>query len=178
MSDFTPNKLSFDVNGFMSEFKNCVNIAIDELAGHMHDVLCTVISQCSEAANVMIIETQKNVKEISREIENDHATIEVGVDEGAIKGGEQAFVRVMVTLHGNGIIETKPGQSTWKKHVNSKGQSGAKMIYRIPELEQQDHSGLMMLSFEHDMNKHIKDFFNTLITLLDTIDYSKYVIVS
>ena len=176
MSDLTLFPVRFDTAGYMAEVRHCVDIGFDWLSGQMHDVLCRVISQCSEAAHIMIIEAQKNVREISREINNDTATLEVGIDEGAIAGGEQGYVRVMVTLHGNGEVWARPGAVAWTKHVNSKRQNHVQTEYRLPFFEQGDHSDTMMLSFEHDMNKHIKDFMNRLQDLLDSIDYSQYLI--
>jgi len=179
MSDLTLFRVRFDKAGYMAEVKSCINIALDQLSGHMHDVMCRAISQCSEAANVMIMEAQKNVKEISREVTDSTAVIEVGIDEGAIAGGEQGYVRVMVALHGNlagGPIFTKPGQSTWKKHVAGKGPSGATVEYALPFFEQSDHSDVMMKAFEHDIAKHIKDFESIVHAMLDAIDYSRYLI--
>ncbi len=176
MSDFIPNKISFDVAGYKSEFNQCLNIALDQLSGNMHDVLCRVISQCSEAANVMIMEAQKNVREISREISNGQATIKVGVDEGSIAGGEQGYVRVMVSLYGNHEVWARVGGVAWTKHVNSKRKNQVQTEYRLPFFEQGDHSETMMLAFDRDIEKHVRDFFDTLDGLLASIDYSKYII--
>lgn len=179
MSDLTLFPIKFDKAGYMAEVKSCINIALDQLSGHMHDVICRVIAQCSEAANVMIIEAQRNVKEISRKVTDDTAEIEVGIDEGAIAGGEQGYVRVMVVLHGNlagGPIFTKPGQSTWKKHVTGRGPSSATVEYALPFFEQPDRSEVMMKSFEHDIAKHVKDFESIVYGMLDAIDYSRYLI--
>lgn len=177
-NDFIPNHLSFDTAGFENEFRKCLNIAMDGLSADMHDVWCTVISQCSEAANVMIIEAQKNVREINREITSDHAMVEVGIDEGAIAGGEREFIMVMVTLHGNGQVWTKPGAQTWKKYVAYKGPNKITVAYHISQFDQKDHSDVMVKSFEHDMKRYIRAFERTLYGLLDSIDYDKYVKVS
>ena len=173
-NDLEMYPLSFDVAGYMAEVKDCVNIALDPLSGHMHDVICTAISQCSEAANIMILEAQKNVKEISREITNTEATIEVGVDEGAIGGGEQGFVRVMVTLHGNHSVWARPGASAWTKHVGVKRQNHVEVEYHLPFFEQGDHSDVMLKAFEHDIQKYVKQFMASLNAMLQAIDYQKY----
>ena len=175
MSDWTKYNIGFDSAGYMSEVKRCIDIAFNILSGKMHDVLCTVISQCSEAADVMIIETQKNVREISREITDDHATLEVGVDEGNIAGGERGYVRVMVTLHGNGEVWARPGAQAWTKHVETKRQNNVQTEYRLPFFEQSDHSELMMKSFEYDMKKHINDFLDILMQMIRSIDISNFI---
>lgn len=176
MSDFIPNKISFDVAGYKSEFNQCLNIALDKLSGNMHDVLCRVISQCSEAAGIMIKVTQDNVREISREITNDYVKIEVGIDENDFAGDEQTRVRVMVTLHGNHEVWARVGGVAWTKHVNEKRKNNVQTEYRLPFFEQSDHSDTMMLAFDRDIEKHVRDFFDTLDGLLASIDYSKYII--
>ena len=176
MSDLVLYPVRFNSAACMAEIKKCIDIAFDILSDRMKYTLMRAIEQCSEAAMVMITEAQKNVKEISREITNDHATIEVGIDEGAIAGGEQAYVRVMVTLHGNGEVWARPGAVAWTKHVNSKRKNHVQTEYRLPFFEQQDHSSLMMLAFEHDINKHIKDFFDRLMGMIDAIDFSQFLI--
>ena len=174
MNDLTLYPIKFDSAGAMGEIKNCISIAFDWLSNIMHDLLCRVISQCSEAAHVMILDAQKQVKELNREINDNEATIEVGIDEDSIRGDERTYVRVMVTLHGNNHIFTTPGGPTWKKHAEYKGPNNVQTIYRIPQFDQADNSGLMMKAFEHDMKKYEKDFMNTLDSLLDSIDFSKY----
>lgn len=178
MSDLVLYHARYDTAGLMAEIKDCINIAFDILSGKMHDVLCTVISQCSEAAGVMILEAQKNVREISREITNDHATIEVGIEEGAIGGGVREYIRVMVTLHGNGEVWARAHGTGWTKYVNSQHQNHVETDYRLSFFEQSDHSETMMKSFEHDMKRHTDDFMDRLTGMLNAIDYSKYLIIS
>lgn len=177
-NDLDLASISFDVAGFMAEVKSIVNIAFDILSMHMHSVLCDAIAQCSEAAMVMIGEAQKNVRELSREITTTSATIEVGVDEGAIGGGEQGIVRVMVALHGNHSVWARPGASAWTKHVNSKRQNHVQIAYHLPFFEQGDHSDVMVKAFEHDIDKYAKDCYNRIIGMINAIDFSKYLIIS
>ena len=174
MNDFISYPIQFDTNGLINEISKCIDIAFDQLSMVMQKVICDVISQCSEAANVMILEAQKNVQELSRNVKGPECWLEVGIDENNIKGGEQGFVRVMVTLHGNGEVWAVPGAEAWTKHVNTKRRNNVQVKYRLDFFEQQDHSGTMMLAFEHDMNKHIKQFENSLWAMLEAIDYSKY----
>ena len=176
MSDLTLFPVKFDVAGYMAEVRSCVNIAFDSLSGKMHDVMCRVIEQCTEAAMVMYMEAQKNVKELSRKITNEMAEIEVGIDEGAIGGGEREYIRVMVSLHGNGEVWARPHSQAWTKYVNSQHTNNVEVEYRLPYFEQSDHSDAMMKSFEHDMKKYIKEFESSLWMMLDSIDYSKYLI--
>ena len=173
-NDFISYSIGFDTVAFQREFASCVNIALDWLSGKMHDELCSAIAQCTEAANVMIIDTQKQVKEISRNVTASVAEIEVGVDEGQVPAG-QTYVRVMVTLHGNGTISTKPGVATWKKHVTGQSMSTATTEYRIPQFDQADHSGQMMENFDKNMEKHIKVFLNMLADLVNSIDFSQFI---
>ena len=177
-NDLIMNHVSFNETGYMADIKDILNICLDTLSGHMHDVLCAAIAQCSEAAMVMIIEAQKNVKEISREVDNNHVSIEVGIDEGAIGGGEQGFVRVMVTLYGNHSVWARPGGVAWTKHVNTKRPNQVKTEYHLPYFEQGDHSAVMMKAFEHDIKKYVKDFLDMVYTMISSIDYSQYIQVS
>ena len=176
MSDLILYPIAFNEAGYLNEVKQCIDIAFDWLSDKMHDVLCRVISQCSQAANIMITVTQQQVKEISRTITDDYAEIEVGVDPASVAGDEQTYVRVMVTLYGNGEVWARPGAAAWTKHVNTKRQNHVKTEYRLPFFEQADNSAKMMVSFDHDMNKHIKDFIDRLIGMLNAIDCSKYLI--
>lgn len=173
-NDFISYSLGFNTSAFQREFNSCVNIALDWLSGKMHDELCDAISQCSEAANVMIIDTQKQVKELSRSVTSDVAEIEVGIDEGQVSAG-QTYVRVMVTLHGNGQISSKPGVATWKKHVTGQSMSTATTEYRIPQFDQADHSGKMMENFDKSMTKHIKVFMSMLADMVNAIDFSQFI---
>jgi len=176
MNDLTLYKIAFNEKGYLDEVKQCIDIAFDWMSGIMHDVLCNVISQCSEAANVMIITTQKQVKEISRTINDEYAELEVGIDPADVVGNEQTYVRVMVTLYGNGEVWARPGAVAWTKHVNTKRQNHVKTEYRLPFFEQKDNSKTIMVSFEHDMKKHIRDFLNRLTEMINAIDCSKYLI--
>ena len=173
-NNFVSYSLGFNTSAFQAEFTSCVNIALDWLSGKMHDELCDAIAQCTEAANVMIIDTQKQVKEISRTVSSEVAEIEVGIDEGQVPAG-QTYVRVMVTLHGNGTIFSKPGAATWKKHVTSQSMSTATTEYRIPQFDQADHSGQMMSNFNKQIEKHIKVFLNMLADLINAIDFSQFI---
>ena len=174
-NDLTLYPIKFDNAGYMSEIMKCVDIAFNQLSDRMHDVLCRVISQCSLAANVMIIEAQRQVKEISRSITNDICSLEVGIDEGSI-GDEQTYVRVMVSLYGNHEVWARPGGVAWTKHVNTKRQNNVKTEYRLPFFEQSDNSDAMMKAFEHDMQKHERDFMDNLVAMIQAIDVSKYLI--
>ena len=176
-SDLTIYKIYIDEAAYMAEVRECINIGFDILSAHMYEVMCTVIQQCSQASTVMKNEACKNVKEISRSINNSSATIEVGIDEGAIGGGEQGYVRVMVTLHGNGEVWARPGASAWTKDVNTKRKNNVLTEYRLPYFEQSDHSDTMMVSFEHDIEKYAKDCLERITDMIKAIDISKYLVI-
>lgn len=176
-NDLELYSIGFDAEGYIHELHTCIDRALDWLSDVMSMEIKKVIAQCSEASSIMIDETLKHVREISRKITDGVVELEVGIDEGAISGSEQTYVRVMVTLHGNlagGLLYTKPGQSTWKKHVTGPSMSNARAVYALPQLQQFDNSGRMMENFEKEIQKYVNDFYDMLYAMVALIDYSQF----
>lgn len=164
----------FDKAAYMHEVMDIINSQLDILSMHMDEVICEAIAQNTESSDVMIADTLAQVKEISRSVSPEEVSIEVGIDEGDIGGGIQTIIRVLVTLHGNGHIVTKPGGSTWKKDVTGPGESGALSVYSIPQFDQGDHSGAMMHQFDQQIKPYAQEFLQSVVALIQAIDYDKF----
>ena len=95
------------------------------------------IDRNGNGADVMKNDAKKVVREIMREVAEDHITIEAGFDEDMARSMARDFyVRVMVVIHGNqagGKLYSKPGMYTFKKHVIGYGPSTAKTRYKLPK---------------------------------------------
>ena len=157
-SDLELYSVYFDEDAYMQEVLQIIDSQLDVLSVHMDEVICEAIAQNTESSDVMIADTLAQVKEISRSVTPNSVSIEVGIDEGDISGGIQTIIRVLVTLHGNGHIVTKPGSSTWRKDVTGPGKSNALSVYSIPQFHQGDHSGSMMRQFEQQIKPFAEDF--------------------
>ena len=110
MSDFTPNHLSLDTGGLISEIDEAIYICVDELSIKFQEIIRREIIANGNGSRIMKEEALKHVKEISRVIKGNMITLEVGVDEDI--GDEQARIKTMVVLHGNlhnSPFTTKPG---------------------------------------------------------------------
>ncbi len=87
------------------------------------------------------------IKEVVREVVEDYIKIDVGVDESTLSSmGEQTLIRTVVVLHGNthrnDMIKTRPGQDTWKKHVNYHDiNKVSKSVYDLPQFVQDEDMG-------------------------------------
>jgi len=173
-SDLEIYSVYFDEFAYIRDVLAIIDSQLDILYVHMDETICEAIAQNTEASDVMIEATLAQVREISRSVSMEEVSIEVGVDEGDISGGLQGIIRVLVTLHGNGHIVTKPGEGTWKKDVAAFGKSGALSIYSIPQFHQGDHSREMMAQFEQQIKPYAEEFVNNIIALAEAIDYEKY----
>lgn len=198
MSDFTPYKLSFDTNAYMKEFEDCLRIAVDQLSVKVQDLMMREIQTNGNGTYEMIETACKQVKELSRKIDKGVLELVVGIDESALGGFEsQVFVRTAVVLHGNvtsGPLRAIPGKPAWTKGVTTlRVSKNVKTEYILPDgmmqyervngfgsqgLKAGQNRQMLDNIFDKQVNHVIDDFYSTLDGLLNSIDYSKYMIVS
>lgn len=132
------NKFGFNANACYAAMLQIADNAMTECAERMVDIMKRQIEMNGSAngSQLMVMSAVDQVKIILHDIVDGKIGINVGIDEGALRGAsEELFVRVMVVLHGNqagGPLYTKPGQDTYKKHVTNKGPSTAKDVYALP----------------------------------------------
>ena len=173
-SDLQMYHVSFDGEALMNDIIMIIDSQFDILSKHMIEVIGDAIIDCSAASGIMKNEARKNVKEISRTITASDASIEVGVDEGAIGGGEREYIRVMVTLHGNGEVWARANGTGWTKHVNSRHQNHVSFDYRLAQFEQSDNSAAMLETYEQNIQVYSKECYDSIISLINGLDYEKY----
>ena len=191
MGDFVPYKLSFNTNAYMNELEECLKIAVDQLSIRIQELMMREIMTNGNGSGVMKETACKQVKELSRKIDKGVLELVVGIDESSLGGfSSQAFVRTAVVLHGNvtaGPLMAIPNKAAWTKDVTTLRVSDrVKTEYILPDgmMQYEMVSGFgakrHMLDniFDKQVNHVIDDFYSTLDGLLNSIDYSKYVIVS
>lgn len=194
MSDFIPNKLGFDVNGFMREFEKYLNIALDRLSYSVQELMKHEIMSNGNGSKEMRETACAQVHELERRIDGSEVELSVGIDESKLGGfTDQVFVRTMVVLHGNvawGPLMTKPGHMTWKKDVsymslsppvNKDGtpRKPKMMPSSFMQYEKVDGFGAGRKMLDNLMDnriKHVvKDFFDVLAQLTNNMDYSQFI---
>lgn len=191
MADFIPYKLSFDTNAYMKEFESCMKIAVDQLSVRVQDLMMREIMSNGNGSGVMKATACKQVKELSRKIDNGIMELVVGIDESSLGGFEsQVFVRTAVVLHGNvtsGPLRAIPGKPAWTKNVTALRVSpNVKTEYILPDgmmqYEMVNGFGAKQKMLDNIMDQQVNhvlnDFYDTLDGLINSIDYSKYVMVS
>ena len=164
MSDFTPNKLGFDTNGFINALMRIADAYMSETSDILILLFKKEIDRNGNGAKIMKDDAKSVVREILHEVANDHITIEAGFDEEMARSmAKDFFVRVMVVIHGNqggGRLTSKPGMSTFKKHVIGYGPSTAKTKYDLPEeFNQMDVSR----GIRDNVMKDIEKYFDVMI---------------
>lgn len=191
MSDFTPNKLSFDVKGCIAAVNDVLNYQLDKLSVALIRIISAEIQQNGNGTSEMRARAIWNVKETKREIADDHVTIEVGIDLDELKGNEEMFVNVSVVLHGNmkgsawtwrdaQMMYTKPGVVTYGKvdgHIGDKRVHVPKW-YRpraLPGFAQQDVSREIEQNVEKEINTRVEDFMNSVVNAIDSMDWSLFI---
>ena len=178
MSDFIPNKLGFNVRGAMAAIEEAIMICLDELSVDFQEIIRKEIIKNGNGSGIMKDEAMRHVKEISRKIDSNVVELEVGVDEEI--GDERARIRTVVVLHGNlnsGPLLTKPGQSTWRKHVSYRATSNATTIYHLDNLMQLDIAGKLLENSMKQVERYAKGFLNSIAQAVQTIDFSEYITV-
>ena len=196
MIKFTPNKLCFDVAGYMKEFHDCLRIVIDDLSREVQDLMIREIQTNGNGSKEMRSIAVKNVKEISRKITDEEVELVIGIDESSLGSfSDRNFVATMVVLHGNvtsGPLMTKPGQMTWTKHVRRYRLSSPtnkdgtpRKQHMMPDSFMQFEkvsgfgAGRNMLKniMEHQIDHVVSLSDQKLRDLLRAIDYSKFITV-
>ena len=171
----------------MTIFKGICNLLLDDLSQQLKNLVIGEIWLNGNGSRYMRLTACAAVKETSREVTDQHIKLEVGINFDELKSkSEEIFVRVSVVLHGNlgggssGVLYTKPGQLTYKKHVTNKSMSTAKSVYQLPdEFAQGDVSieitGLVSENVEKQANKYVSMFINGLKETLWKINIPAFV---
>lgn len=187
MSDFVRYKLGFNTAGFMKDFEQILDIAVNWLSDRVVELFQSEIWNNSEASKVMKSDARKAVREISRKLVSGILELEVGVDEDFAKSaGVQFYIRTMVSIYGNldqGAIVTKPGQYTWRKNVTDYHKNVfSKKVKRIKPFEQKGHSKAIVKGVLKNIgdrsNKYINDFLTMIDTSVSGAMFERYITVS
>lgn len=137
MSDFTPNKLGFNTNGCMNAIMKMADAYMNQTSDIMITLFKKEIDRNGNGSSDMKRDAKVVVREILHEVAEDHITIEAGFDEAMARSmAVDYYVRTMVVIYGNqagGALTSKPGMSTFKKHVRGYGPSTAKTKYFLPD---------------------------------------------
>ena len=195
-NDFIRNELSFDEKAFMNEFLTGLNLALDILSGIVQSFMKQEIMTNGNGSRVMRETASNQVKELSRKIDGYNIELEIGIDPSTLGGfNDQVYVRTMVVLHGNvahGPLMTKPGEMTWVKdvdHMHLSPQMNEDGTQRQPMIMPQ---GMMQYEkwkgfgadrrmydniFNNQINMALRLFDRMLTSYVQTIDFSKFVIV-
>lgn len=165
-NDFVANHLSFDAAGCNRAIVKMAEAEMNELSDMMITQFKWQIDRNGNGSAIMRNDAKTVVREILHEVLSDHLTYEVGFDESlAASMAKDFYVRVMVVIHGNqggGHIKSKPGLSTWKKHVIGYGPSNAKEEYDIPQFDQEDVAD----GIRDNVIKNIESHFETMLIKL------------
>jgi len=194
MSDFIPNKLGFNAAGYMREFKNYVNIALNRLSFAVQGIMKNEIMANGNGSKVMRETACNQVQELEREIGDNEVKLVIGIDESKLGGfTNQVYTRTMVVLHGNvasGPLMTKPGRMTWKKNVSYMSVSPPTNEDGTPRKPKMMPDGFMQFEkvngfgdsrhmldniMNKEINRAIDDFYDILTQLLNNIDYSQFI---
>lgn len=190
MSDFTPNKLSFDVDGCMNAIRKRIDSRLNVLSEALVLIVQREIWQNGNGSHIMRLDAIAQVKETKREITDDEITLEVGIDFDSLKQKEDLFVRVSVVLYGNmqasqwtwrdaRVMYTKPGVETYGKNVTNKRvhvPEGYKPR-ALPGFAQQDVSGHISENTEKEINRYVDQFMDAVSKDVDNFDWSAFLIV-
>ena len=161
--NFESNNLTFDSAGCHAAIMKMAEAYMNMTSDKMMEIMRTCIDLLGNGSHTMKADAKKAVREILHEVTNNSINIEVGVDEAFARSmSEQFFVRTMVVLHGNnaeGPIHTKPGRSTWKKHLNYRSvNTRSKSVYDIPDFDWRlDYTQSILDWTMRDIEKYFKD---------------------
>lgn len=151
MSDFTRTPIGYDANGFNRAFEAIIQAKTNQLSDKIIELFKQQIDINGNGSSIMKDDAKRAVREISNQIENGLLTLEVGIDEDYARSvSTQFYIRTMVVIEGNlklggGKLYTKPGQDTWKKHVNYHSvNKRSHTVYRLKGFEQKSKSGKIL----------------------------------
>jgi hypothetical protein len=170
MSDFIPNKLGFNAAGCSTAILRAADALMQETVDIMLIIMKKEIDKNGNGSSDMKADAKTMVREILHEVAEDHISVDAGFDEAMANSMARDFyVRVMVVLHGNqagGVLYSKPGASTFKKHVRGYGPSTAKSVYKLPDgFNQLDASDGIL----NNTMKEIEKYFEVMIAKLATM---------
>lgn len=196
MSDFKPNKLSFNVNVCLGLITQVLNAYLDDLSRQLQAIVANEIWKNGNGSSVMRLDAIMQVKETKREITNNMILLEVGIDMDGLKGkSEDLFVRASVVLHGNmkgdswtwrdaRVLYTKPGIATYGKNVTDKRVHVPKEYKprALPvEFSQQNVIGDIIegvsKNTEAQMHKRVDEFKDNVSKALNSINWSSFITV-
>lgn len=158
----------------MDEWLDGLQRPLDELSEKFQALIKRQIMENGNGSGVMRDEAVKHVHEIARRTIGGVIEMEVGVDERELYSDEQARIRTLVSIYGNiqkdtGTLWTKPGEQTWRKHVNFKAESTAKTAYPLYRFVQYDVSGKLMENAMKEIDMYIRDFLNVVAGMTGSV---------
>ena len=181
MNDFIRKPLSFDSAAFMRNFTKFCEGAMEACAEKLVEIVKHEIMRIGNGdIDKMRPDAARQVKEVLREVTNDHITFGVGVDADQLQSiSEELYVRVMVVIFGNqggGRLRTKPGQDTFKKYVTAKGPSSALESYDLPdEFNQFNKRDYIASNSIKQIARYFKDMINAINVWIDGNFFGGYI---
>ena len=175
---FERNKLSFDSGACIESMKQTMSAYMNMLSDQFIEIMRKQIDINSLASKRMKSDAKSAVREVSREITNEFIEAKVGFDESYARGlAVDFYVRTMVVMFGNqagGPITTKPGQSTWKKHVTNYSESTAKTEYAIPQFDQPGFANKILENTIKQIEKYMKDMLRSMSQVFNGSFYGAF----
>lgn len=178
---FERNPIGFDSAGCMRAIMKMAEAYMNQTADIMMEIMKKHIDRLGNGSKIMKADAKAAVREILREVTSEYINLEIGVDESYARAmSEQFYVRTMVVLHGNqaeGPIHTKPGRSTWKKHVDYRSINNySKTVHPLPQFDWRlDFSELIVQDTIKDLEKYFRDMLNAIAGALDAEFFAGFI---
>lgn len=177
---FERNPVRFDSAGCMRAIMQRAEVYMSATAGQMIEIMRVHIDKLGNGSGAMKADAKAAVREILREVTSEYISMDIGVDESYARAmSEQFYVRTMVVLHGNqaeGPIHTKPGKSTWKKHVNYRSVNNySKTVHPIPEFDWRlDYSQSIVDNTMKNIEKYFKKMLDYIADSCDAAFFAQF----
>ena len=177
---FERNPIGFDSAGCMRAIRMMAEAYMNQTEDIMIEIMKRHVKEYGNGSKIMISDAASAVREILREVTNEYINIEVGVDESYARAmSEQFYVRTMVVLHGNqaeGPIHTKPGRSTWKKHVDYRSQNTySRTVHPIPQFDWRvDVTQAVLKSTMQDIQQYFEDMLRYIGDACDAAFFARF----
>lgn len=166
MSDFKPNKIGYNSKACMQSLLRVADAMMTESEDTLIRLYKYEIDRNGNGSHVMKESAKSVVRSIVHDVFEEKIHIEAGIDEKMARSmATEYYIRTMVVIHGNmaqGGIHSKPGMSTWKKHVRSFGPSTAQSKYDITQFNQWDVSD----HIQENVMKQIEHWFRVMLIRL------------
>lgn len=159
MGDVKINSFSINADSVLSYMFPLIDSQLEQIAQAGINIMKRYIRYTGQASGIMREDAATQIKEIIHEATRDYVYIQFGFDDTKL-GDEQQFVNAMVVLYGNnhsGPLYSKPGGTTWNKHVRYKRASNAKRIFRLPQGFNQTGMSDRIKYVEQELEKLWKD---------------------